>query len=117
MPITCVFACAAYIYVPKDKRKKLDPKAKKGIYLGYSTTRKGYCPYDQKTSSIIHSSDVVFNELARGHECEEDKRPIYVESLTDEESEDSEAKEVESADNSTESESETQKFQFLGDLP
>ena len=37
-----VFGCSAYIHIPKDERKKLDPKAKKCIFLGYGTSRKGY---------------------------------------------------------------------------
>jgi hypothetical protein len=60
-----VFGCSAYIHVPKDKRKKLDPKAKKCIFLGYGTSRKGYRLYNWKTSGIIHSRDVVFNKLSR----------------------------------------------------
>ena len=99
-----VFGCAAYIHVPKDVRKKLDPKAKKCIFLGYGTTRKGYRLYDHKSSSIIHSRDIVFNELTRGHVSEGDKQLIQVESLPDNEPEEPE---VEPADDgSPESESE-----------
>lgn len=32
-----VFGCTVYAHVPKDERKKLDPKAKKCILLGYGT--------------------------------------------------------------------------------
>ena len=60
-----VFGCSAYTHVPKDQRKKLDSKAKGCIFLGYATSRKGYRLYDQKTSSIVHSRDVVFNELSK----------------------------------------------------
>ena len=82
-----VFRCSAYIHVPKDERRKLDPKAKKCIFLGYGTSRKGYRLYDQKTSSIIHSRDVVFNESSRKYGCEEEKRLIQVENNTEEEPE------------------------------
>ena len=51
-----VFGCAAYLHVPKDDRKKLDPKAKKCIFLGYGATRKGYHLYNQKTSAVMSSS-------------------------------------------------------------
>ena len=34
-----VFGCAAYSHIPKDERSKLDAKARKCIFLGYSTNR------------------------------------------------------------------------------
>ena len=84
-----VFGCSAYTHVPKDQRKKLDSKAKGCIFLGYATSRKGYRLYDQKTSSIVHSRDVVFNELSRGYKSasEGETRQIHVENLTDQEPE------------------------------
>ena len=85
-----MFGCLAYIHVPKDERKKLDPKAKKCVFLGYSTSRKGYHLYDRKTSNIVYSRDVVFNEFSGGYEFEEEKRLIQVENFTDEEPEASE---------------------------
>ena len=110
-----VFGCTAYIHVPKDERKKLDPKAKKCIFLGYGTTRKGYRLYNQKTSSIVHSRDVVFNELARGHECEQGKHLIRVENFSDEKSEESQAQAEDSEDNS-ESEGEDDVRESVEDL-
>ena len=40
-----VFGCVCYAHVPKDERKKLDPKARECIFLGYSTEVKGYYYY------------------------------------------------------------------------
>ena len=82
-----VFGCCAYTHVPKDERKKLDPKAKKCTLLGYGTSRKGYRLYDWKTSSIIHSRDAVFNESSRGYEGAKEKRLVHIENLTEEEPE------------------------------
>ena len=101
-----MFGCSTYIHVPKDERKKLDPKAKKSTFLGYGTSRKGYRLYDWKTSSIIHSRDVVFNELSRRHEGAKEKRRVLVDNVTEEEPEAPEPKvdadEVESDDDSGE---------------
>ena len=37
-----VFGCAAYAHISNDERKKLDPKSKRCILLGYGTEVKGY---------------------------------------------------------------------------
>ena len=31
-----IFGCHVYIHIPKEKRTKLDPSGKKGIFFGYS---------------------------------------------------------------------------------
>jgi len=35
-----VFGCIAYVHVPDEKRLKLDPKAEKCIFIGYSPNKK-----------------------------------------------------------------------------
>jgi hypothetical protein len=35
-----VFGCIAYVHVPNEKRSKLDPKAKKCIFIGSSLEQK-----------------------------------------------------------------------------
>ena len=40
-----IFGCPFYIYIPKHKRKKLDPASMKGIFVGYSNTSKAYRIY------------------------------------------------------------------------
>ena len=37
-----VFGCIAYVHIPDELRTKLDPKAKKCIFIGYSLEQKGY---------------------------------------------------------------------------
>ena len=98
-----MFGCSAYIHVPKDERKKLDPKAKKCTFLGYGTSRKGYRLYDWKTSCIIHSRDV---ELSRGYEGAKEKRLVQVENFTEAPEPEEDSDEVESDDNSGEPERE-----------
>ena len=31
-----IFGCPVYIHIPKEKRTKLDPSGKKGMFVGYS---------------------------------------------------------------------------------
>ena len=35
-----IFGCPIYIHIPKEKRTKLDPSGKKGIFVGYSKARR-----------------------------------------------------------------------------
>lgn len=57
------FGCPVYAHVPKELRKKLDPKAWKGIFLGY--TRGGYRIYNPELQRIVHTRDVDFLELEK----------------------------------------------------
>ena len=35
-----IFGCTVYVHVPKEKRTKMEPSGKKGIFIGYSETSK-----------------------------------------------------------------------------
>ena len=35
-----IFGCPMYIHIPKEKKTKLDPSGKKGIFMGYSESSK-----------------------------------------------------------------------------
>ena len=37
-----IFGCPVYIHIPQEKRTKLDPSGKKGIFVGYSERSKAY---------------------------------------------------------------------------
>ena len=37
-----IFGYPVYIHIPKEKRTKLDPSGKKGIFVGYSESSKAY---------------------------------------------------------------------------
>ena len=52
-------------------------------FLGYGATKKGYLLYDQKTSTIVHSHDQVFDEFSREYEGEKGKRLNQIENLTE----------------------------------
>ena len=40
-----IFGCTIYVHVPKEKRTKMEPLGKKGIFVGYSETSKSYRIY------------------------------------------------------------------------
>ena len=50
------------MHIPKDERKKLDPKSKRCIFLGYGATTKGYRLYDPLKKRGCLSRDVIFHE-------------------------------------------------------
>ena len=51
-----------YIHIPKEKRTKLDPSGKKGIFVGYSESSKAYRIYFPGYKKIDISRDVTFDE-------------------------------------------------------
>ena len=59
-----VFGCIAYVHIPDELRTKLDPKAEKCIFVGYSLEQKGYRCYNPSTCELRVSRDVVFDEMA-----------------------------------------------------
>lgn len=48
--------------VPTEKRKKLDPKSVKHVFVGYCENTKAYRLYNPTTKSFTISRDVIFNE-------------------------------------------------------
>jgi hypothetical protein len=57
-----IFGCYVYIHVPKDKRKKLEPSGKRGVFVGYSESSKAYKIYVPGQQKIEISRDVTFDE-------------------------------------------------------
>ena len=51
-----------YIHILKEKRTKLDPSGKKGIFVGYSESSKAYRIYFPGFKKINISKDVTFDE-------------------------------------------------------
>jgi hypothetical protein len=58
-----VFGCIAYVHVPNELRTKLDSKAEKCVFIGYSLEQKGYKCYNLVTCEMRVSMDVVFDEM------------------------------------------------------
>lgn len=57
-----IFGCVAYVGVPKQLRKKLDNRVKKGVMMGYAYHTKGYRIYLPSESKIIETINVRFDE-------------------------------------------------------
>ncbi|KAL0356380.1 UNVERIFIED_CONTAM: Retrovirus-related Pol polyprotein from transposon TNT 1-94 [Sesamum radiatum] len=57
-----IFGCIAYAHIPDEKRKKLDEKAEKCVFLGVSETSKAYKLLNPLTKKIVISRDVIFDE-------------------------------------------------------
>jgi len=58
-----VFGCVAFSFVVSEKRKKLDQKVEKCIFVGYESQHRGYRLYSPSYKAVLVSRDVKFNEL------------------------------------------------------
>ncbi|KAL0745858.1 hypothetical protein Bca101_101627 [Brassica carinata] len=57
-----VFGSLCYVLIPGDMRNKLEPKSTKAMFVGYSTTQRGYKCFDPQTRRLLVSRDVKFIE-------------------------------------------------------
>ena len=57
-----VFGSKAYAHVPEAKRKKLDDRGEKCVFLGVSQASKAYKLFNPLTKKVVSSRDVVFDE-------------------------------------------------------
>jgi len=57
-----VFGCAVYVHVPDSERKKLDKKAQKLRFIGYTKTAGNYRVWDEAKQRCFIHHDVIFNE-------------------------------------------------------
>jgi hypothetical protein len=54
-----IFRCHVYFHIPKNKRNKLKPLGKKGIFMGYNESSKAYIIYIPKQNKSEVSRDVT----------------------------------------------------------
>jgi hypothetical protein len=57
-----MFGCPEFVHIPKEKRTKLDPSGKKGIFVGYCEVSKAFKIYIPGYHHIEINIDVTFDE-------------------------------------------------------
>jgi hypothetical protein len=67
-----IFGCPLFVHISKERRTKLDPSGKKGIFVGYCEVSKAFRIYIPGYHHIEISRDVTFDEdaaLKRSRKC------------------------------------------------
>jgi hypothetical protein len=59
-----IFGCLVFIHIPKEKRDKLEPSRKKGIFVRYCEVSKAFKIYIPGHHHIVFNRDVTFDEDA-----------------------------------------------------
>ena len=59
-----VFGCPAYVHIDKSRRRKLDDRAWRGIFVGYATDSPVWLVYNPRTRRVERSRNVDFDEMA-----------------------------------------------------
>ena len=57
-----IFGCTVFIRNTNTSRGKLDPRAKKCVFVGFAPTKKGYKCYDPISKKLFVTMDVSFFE-------------------------------------------------------
>jgi hypothetical protein len=68
-----IFGCPVFVHIPKEKRTKLEPSEKKGIFVGYCGVSKAFRIYIPGHRHIEISRDVTFDEevaLKKSRRCQ-----------------------------------------------
>jgi hypothetical protein len=67
-----IFGCPVFIHIPKEKRNKMEPSGKKGIFVGYCEVSKAFIIYIPGHRHIEINRDVTFDEyvvLKKSRRC------------------------------------------------
>jgi hypothetical protein len=68
-----IFGCRVFIHITKEKKNKLDPSGKKGIFVGYCEASKAFKVYILGHHHIEINRDVTFDEdatLKKSRRCQ-----------------------------------------------
>jgi hypothetical protein len=68
-----IFGCPIFVHIPKEKRTKMDPSEKKGIFVGYCEVSKAFIFYILGYHHIKINRDVTFDEdatLKKSRRCQ-----------------------------------------------
>ena len=68
-----IFGSEVYVHIPKERRKRLDAKAKKCIFIRYGNDVKGYRMLDPETNKVEVACDVRFLSSELSTEISESK--------------------------------------------
>lgn len=63
-----LFGSPVMVHIPKEKRKKLDPKSEKLIFVGYDSKSKAYRCINTTNRKLTISRDVKFHETSTSNE-------------------------------------------------
>ena len=92
-----VFGCRVFLHVPKERRLKMEPKARLGIHVGYQPANNTYMVWVPEDGSnvlkgrLYESRDVTFDETWRYRSREEPAAPVGEEESSGAESEEEQA--------------------------
>lgn len=64
-----VFGSKVHVHIPKEKRRKWDPKSKEGIFVGYEDNTKGYRVYFPSTGKVEIARNIVLYEKQLLNTC------------------------------------------------
>lgn len=76
-----VFGSPAYCHIPKERRKKLDEKTRKGVLVGYCAN--GYRVWNPETRQIVAVRDIIIDENARLADVQSKKEVVRESSVWD----------------------------------
>lgn len=55
-----VFGSSVFVHIPKEKRRKWDPKSTEGVFVGYGINTKGFRVWLKDSDKIVTACDVIF---------------------------------------------------------
>lgn len=58
-----MFGCSTFVHIHEPHRVKLDPKAKKCIFIGYIPNKRGYKRFDESSKKMLVAIDVTLFEF------------------------------------------------------